>query len=494
MKYLINKRKGRAFLLLFMLSIILYSKALITNSDTGFEEITITAVTIATGDRPDYLNLLKQQLAVIGINVDVKIYDWWDMWEISAFRNYDIFYLALSGGTVDPDYTGVYNENGSLNLSGYHTDMDYDEDLGTGINEWYLKEGTKIMPPYSEERIEHYWAWEQYLMDKILPLKPTFTTHNYQAYWSNLQGYNFSDGILQSWGKMSWDGSHFGQISTNELITTNFAWSDQNPLFQDDSASNQISDALMDRLIWYDSDMSAWPNLAKSYTMINSTHVRINCRGGIKWQSDPDGNFTDEYFDAEDVYFTLYSWAELSNDQQLYEWIEDMAIIDAYTIDIWIDGDPDTPENEPYSRFLERLSINILPEHYLNQTQLGDGVTPDFFHPSWNTFAIKSFGTGLFEIDTFTEGVETILKVNPDCWKLNTTITSDPDLNFVERFGDFSGGLDTWRIRIIPDLQTALNEFEIGYKRFIPRAKHNADPGNDQRDAVFVSECFCLTR
>ncbi|NHJ84828.1 MAG: hypothetical protein FK734_05160 [Asgard group archaeon] len=428
---------------------------------------TLVAKTNGGGVRPDYLNFLKQHLARIGINVDVIVQDWPTfVGELVAFRDFDVCYVALTGGGADPDFTGVYNENGSLNLFGYDTSMDWDDELNTGLNEWYMKEGNLIMPPDSEERVQHYWEWEQYLMDKILPLQPTFAPKSYIANWAELEGYNFTDGILQSWGKMYWTGSHTGQTSTDELVITDAAWSDLNPLFQDDTSSSFISTATMDSLIWYDADLSVWPHLAESYSMIDDTHLRITLREGIKWQTDPDGLFTNEYFDAEDVYFTLYAWAHVSNDQQVYEWIKDMEILDQYTLDLYIDGDPDTPENDPYAPFLPSISLRIMPEHYLNQTQLADGVTPDITHPSWNKFATNCFGTGLFEISDFTEGVETVLSLNTDCWRLDETITSDTALDWVNRFGFDAtwdaNGMDTLRIRIIPDAQTALLEFEAG--------------------------------
>ncbi len=91
----------------------------------------------------------------------------------------------------------------------------------------------------------------------------------------------------------------------------------------------------------------------------------------------------------------------------------------------------------------------------------GGGI-PDVTHSSWNTFATHCFGTGLFNITDFNEGVETVLTVNPDCWWLNTTITSDPSLDWLNRFGAFTGGITKQRVRIIPDSQTALLEFEAG--------------------------------
>lgn len=56
------------------------------------------------------------------------------------------------------------------------------------------------------------------------------------------------------------------------LVITDAAWSDLNPLFQDDTSSSFISSATMDPLIWYDADLSVWPHLAESYTMIMTQH------------------------------------------------------------------------------------------------------------------------------------------------------------------------------------------------------------------------------
>ncbi|MHA1557374.1 MAG: ABC transporter substrate-binding protein, partial [Candidatus Heimdallarchaeota archaeon] len=370
-----------------------------SDGDAQEPYFTLVFKTNGGGIRPDYGNILKQQLARIGINLEVIILDWPTfVGELISFRDFDICYVSLSGddSDVDPDFTGIYNENGSLNLFGYHTDMDYNETLGTGLNEWYIKEGTKILPPDSQERIEHYWAWQQYLMDKILPCLPTFAPKSYIANWANLQGYNITDGILQSWGKMSWDGVHSGQENTSEIVIADAAWSDLNPMFQDDSCSSFISSAHMDTMIYYDADMTPWPHLATNWTHITDTQVRVKLREGIKWQNDPDGNFTNEYFNAEDVYFTFEIW-----DRYNYyygRWLDYIEIVDDYTIDFFIDGDNREPGAQPSTLYLPSFARVILPEHYLNQTQLFDGVTPDITHSSWNTFAKNCFGTGLFSM------------------------------------------------------------------------------------------------
>ncbi|MCK5045262.1 MAG: hypothetical protein KAS22_01705, partial [Candidatus Heimdallarchaeota archaeon] len=412
-----------------------------------------------------YLNFLKQHCARLGINIDVIIQDWPTfVGELIAFRDFDICYVELEGNGIDPDFTGVYDENGSLNLFGYHTSMDWDDDKGTGLNEWYLRQGTLIVPPDSEERVQHYWTWQQYLMDKILPLAPTYSPREYVAYWSSLIGYNFTNGLLQSWGSMDWTQPHEEQLSTDEFVITDAAWSDLNPMFQDDSSSSFISNAILDPLIYYDADLSVWPHLAENYTIINNTQIRITARQGVKWGKGPSDQFPDEFFDIKDVYFTIYSWKYVSQDQHLWAWVEDMEILDQWSMDVFIDGDSTTIENEQYAPFLSSLNVEILPEHYLNQTQLADGVTPDITHSSWNTFATHCFGTGLFEISNFNQGVETVLTVRPDCWRLDPVVTADPALDWTNRFGFGVGwdGIHQLRIRIIPDQQTSMLEFEFG--------------------------------
>ena len=453
-----------------------------------------------TGDSvgADYLNFISQQLAKIGINLDVQVLDWPAfVGELLAFRDFDLCVLSLGGGGADPDFTGVYDENGSLNLFGYHTSMDYNETLGTGINEWYMKQGNLIMPPDSSERVQHYWAWEDYMMDKICPLKPMYAPQAYIAHWSNLNGYNYSDGLKQSWGKMSFVGSHDGQVDTTEFVTSDVAWSDLNPLFSDDGSSSAIYGKALDPLIFYDADLSTWPHLATDWYHINETHLRVEIREDVKWQTDPDGLFTNEYLDARDVYFTYYAWKYVSNDKNLYDWIDEMKIVDDYTIDFYIDGDPSTPENEPYAPYITNLNTYILPEHYLNQTQLIDGVTPDISDITWNTFATSVFGTSILELASFVEGVETTMEVFDDCWLMNPDLADDPDLDWARRWGDV-WELESWRQRIIPDVQTALLEFEAGKTDLegctvYPerRKAYEEDPDIDVQTDTIFSFIFC---
>lgn len=475
------KRKTKAVVILLITANMFFG-SLYTNLDESKGEYFFTLVAKAnerSTNSLDYLNLVKQQLERIGINIEViVVYYPSFLGELIAFRDFDIAYLGLTGGGYDPDFTGLYNENGSLNLFGYHTNMDYNETLGTGVNEWFMKEGTLITPPNGEKRIQHYWNWQEYMMDKILPCYPFLAPKFYDAFWDTLTGYNTTKGILQSWGNMSWQTAHLSQQSTNEFVIADYAWSDLNPMFQDGSSSVFISKCIMDPLLYVDGDNAIYPHLVESYTFINQTHLRIRTRDGVQWQDY--GDFLNEKFDAEDVYFTLYSWKKISNDQHLWEWIEAIEIVNENTVDIYIDGDPDTQQNEPYAPALSNLCCLVLPEHYLNQTQYADGVTPDITHDSWNTFATQCFGTGLFKWGTFDEGIVTTLNVNSDCWWLNSSITNDSNLNWNNRFGNFSDVIETLRIKIQNDQYIRKNLFLAGEIDFYQFSDLESILGNSQ--------------
>ncbi len=418
----------------------------------------------------NYYGLIVNQLAKVGIRVDILICDCplTTFPIVSKHGSTDLVVVELSKERFNPTLWNMFSENGSFNSFWYDTSMDWDEQLGTGKNQWYLEQLHSLFPPDSEERIELYREWENYFMDNILFMQPLVNNKIYTKYWDNLQGYNFTEGLLQSWGKMSWDGTHPSQNNISEIVTSDTQWTELNPLLQNPyyspfGPSSFMSNLVLDPLFWLDSDYSIKPHLAESYSMINNTHVRINLREGIKWQSDFDGNFTDEYFDAEDVYFTLNScyYPIAINPKYRLDWLKDMTIIDPYTIDLFIDGEFWTPENEPYAQFLEELNIMMLPEHYLNQTQNEEGE-PILDHLSWTTYSDYCFGTGLFEIKSNYTGFETILNVNPDCWWLNSTITSDSLLDWENRFGLFTSYIPQLRVNVHTDSLIAHGDFENG--------------------------------
>ncbi|NHJ49925.1 MAG: hypothetical protein FK733_19185 [Asgard group archaeon] len=413
---------------------------------------------------PEYADLVKQQLDEIGINISIVLEDWGAFLDtLLVFRDYDITSIGFGGGGGDPLAlpNSAFRENGSLNIWGYHTSMDYDEVLGTGLNEWYINQGNLIFPPDSQERVQNLHDWQNHLISDILPMTSLFAIPSFYAYWSNLEGFNYAKGdILDNWGFMSWDGIHPNQTSTAEVTISYDNWTELNPLYSGDEESAFIIDACLDELLYIDADNSIWPHLAESWSFVDDSTLDITLRDGIEWMDY--GGFTNEYLDADDLYFSLYCWQELSVYYNDWQWIDSLEVIDDMTLRIHIDGDPDTPEIDPYIYCLDKLNDYILPEHFLNQTQEADGITPDITHSSWVDYSSNCWGTDLFEINVFTEAIETILTVKSDCWRLNPTITNDPGLNYEERFGDYSGGLSELRVRIMDDHATILSEFEYG--------------------------------
>ncbi|MFW9922718.1 MAG: ABC transporter substrate-binding protein [Candidatus Thorarchaeota archaeon] len=463
-------RKDKILLSISILMVICLSSVNFFNfSNTKAEEettiyFTLVAKTNYGGVRPDYLYILQDQLLEIGINLTVIELDWITfLTDMMTTRDFDICYTDMTGNEKNLDYTTVYSENGNLNVFGYDTSLDWNETFGTGKNEWYIKMGNIIMPPDSIERVHHYWAWEQYMMDKILPCQPAFVTKSYSAYWNELVGYNFTEDILQSWGKMYWSNLHYNQSSMNELRVYSYISDGLNPATNIFYYPTLVTTAVMDSLIWFDCDRTAWPHLAESYFMINDTYLRINTRDGVKWQEDPDGLFPNEYFDAYDVYFSLDTYKNGTDFAQNLDWIKEMKIVDSNTIDIFIDSDPFTQYSQSESNCLVNLVVPMLPEHYLNQTQISDGKSPDRTHISWEKFDNCSFGTGLFKVNEFIPNNYTKLELFSDSWWLDESLTNSPGLSWDNRFGAFSSpiqNLTIYKATIDTDVKKT---FESGY-------------------------------
>ncbi len=434
--------------------------------------IELKAITYMRDPFRDYLNFLKQHLARNNIDLNVEFYSYCEFYDqLINVRDFDIYCMEITQDKTDIDFSNIYGTNGFYNFFGYDSSLDWNEAVNNGINDKYLFDINNDIGTNSSERKLLSWEWQQYLMDKICPIKPLFYFNDSKASWNNLIGYNSDHGLLKSWGKMEWDGLHYNQEAIFKIVIADNQWIELNPLFQYDPSSSFISKLCLDSLFWSESfnypieneTNGLWPHLVEDYSVINETYIRLKCREGVKWQNDPEGVFISEYFDAYDVYFSLYCWKYLSIDKLSYYWIKDMEIIDEYTLDIYVDNDLTTQNSESFAPLFTKLNVLILPEHFLNQTQLTDGITPDITHSSWESYSSNCFGTSLFEINSYIEDEKTILQLFEDSWWLNDSINSDPDLDFITRFGTFESLLKELHIRIIDDIQTIFLEFESGY-------------------------------
>jgi ABC-type transport system substrate-binding protein len=409
----------------------------------------------------DYANLIQLYLKRIGIEVNIIAEDWGAFLDtLMGSRDFDLTCIGFGGGGIIPEGLplSAYTENGSLNCFGYDTSMDWDEDLGTGLNEWLIQEIANFNRPLSQEKIDHYWNWQNNLMDELCPLLPMFAPLSRTLHFNNLIGYDYNEGLVDSWGKLRWNGLHPGQQSLDEVVITDYRCSYQNPFFYADCPGQHYLQYVLDPLIKWDGDLSLWPHLVKEWEYLADNHLQFTLREGIKWQNDPDNNFTNEYFDAEDVYFTLYCWKHVSVRYNDWYFVDDFYIVDDNTIDIILD----TSGNGQVSpQHLYDLSTWITPEHYLNQTQLADGITPDITHLSWLIYDKYPFGTKLFQLKEETD-VDATFEFYPDSWWFNESLTSDPALNWVERFGTFEHSPSEVRLRFMVDAHKILYEFQQG--------------------------------
>ncbi|MHA1685499.1 MAG: hypothetical protein ACTSYD_03725, partial [Candidatus Heimdallarchaeaceae archaeon] len=471
--------KKVAFLTLFILSTMIVSSVYMANTSAIEPIATLTFKTNGGGVRPDYGLYIQQYLAEIGIKVEVKVEEWIVfVGTLLVTHDFDLAFVALTGGAGDPDPTGVYNEDASLNMYGINTQMPYGNE-----SEQMIKEGVTITD--LKERQQHYYAWQQLIMDKIVPMLPFFSPRSYVAVWSNLKGYDNRWGIVDSLPYMYYEGEHEGQKSTKEFVDHDANWKELNPLLQDDASSSYISSLIMEPIMQMSPDYEALTTgLIDSWEMINDSYFKFHMREGVYWNpsynvtertpdSDPldpattplmvglkgeSSDGTNQPVTAKDAVFTYLAWANsiTSEDPELYDWIKAIWIDpdDEYSFYIVVDGDPDTPELDPYAPFWVSLPTRILPEFFLNSTDttvtysaggvptvgIYDGILDT---PAWKTFSVSAFGCGKYMLDYYIKNSVTVLQKSP-YWEQNFGIGAidgtPQDLD-----------IDTIIIRVIPD-------------------------------------------
>ncbi len=464
----IKKQQLLAINLIFISLLNVTTVFIIETKSAPKMHFTLTAIGRDQSEDMMLLYRLKDYLAQIRINLNTLALSWPDfVGQIIGDHNYDLISYPLYPSNQHYNFTdyatlfGLYY-NGFL--WGYHEAIDWDNELDMGKNEWYIQEFARMTPGYSSERIEHYYNWQNHLMDKVIPIKPLYQSKSHLVSWSNLNGFNVLKGLYNSWSNLTWDGLHTNQQSINEIVIEEYFWEELNPLFDPDVPDELLLDGIFDSLVKIDGDQSYWPHLATNWLHLNETTVRFSIRENVKWQIDQDNLFPNEYLDARDVYFTLYCYKNLASEFQQPKTIKDFRIIDNLTLDIFFDGNANTIENEPTGEYLYELEkLKILPEHYLNQTQLIDGTTPNISHSSWSKFSNHCFGTGLFEFSSFSSvNNETILSLFNDCWFRNSSLSSDPDLNWLERYpGNWL--IEDLRIKHMDYLEDSISVFKDGY-------------------------------
>ncbi|NHK30250.1 MAG: hypothetical protein FK730_02785, partial [Asgard group archaeon] len=228
-----RKNNQKRITFVFILLIISTGFLLINDKKVCGQDPFFTLVALATNNdlTNAYLDIIKGQLAEIGINLDIILLDCGNLtdWILKHYP-YDLLIYPFSDFSLETFLSEVYSENGIWNLSGYNSTIDYDTELSIGKNEWMINEINSEIPPNSIERYEKCWEWQYYLLDEILPCYPLFTYEDYMFYWDNLKGFDYQKGLLQSWGNLSWEGLHPNQINANEIVIADESWANLNPI------------------------------------------------------------------------------------------------------------------------------------------------------------------------------------------------------------------------------------------------------------------------
>ncbi|MHA1953429.1 MAG: ABC transporter substrate-binding protein, partial [Candidatus Heimdallarchaeaceae archaeon] len=356
-----------------------------------------------------------------------------------------------------------------------------------------------------DERQQLYYDWQQLMMDKIVPLLPMFSPRFYTAVWSNTEDYDMRWGWDDSSPYMSFNGLHEGQELVSEWNQRDAMWSELNPLFTDDTSSSWIYGLTADQILeWSPDNAPLKTGLIEDWEQISNDHFRFQLRDNVFWnpsfnvtertsssadlvtETSPgvwevtdvgelmvglkDGTYSDgtnKQVTAKDAVFTYLAWGNLnvSEDPSLAEFISDIYIdpIDPLAFHIFIDGNPDTAEVEPYIDFFVSMTFNALPEFFLNSTDTqvtysGGGVPTVGLYdniittPQWIAFSESCFGHGKFMLDYYVPSSVTVLTRSPFWFGVGA----------IDGVGGKTPFVETFNMRVIPDDSASLVEFKAG--------------------------------
>ncbi len=374
-----------------------------------------------------------------------------------------------------------------------------------------LDAGVNIIDPTAKQ--QHYYEWQQLLMNKIVPMLPLFSPRSYTATWATLTGYDESWGYVDCLPYMEWSAYHESQESLTEFIAHDRSWRDLNPLIAYDVSSSTLSSLVMEPII----QMSPGGGIMKTglvddWEQINDSHFSFHMREGVFWNPSYDvrtrdgstdlsleipvaglkglaSDGTNQEVKAKDAVFSYLAWANeiTSESPSLYDWIADIWVDEAddYTFHIVIDRDPDTAELEIYSPFWVRMPILCLPEFFLNSTDqtittTGGGVymtgiySGILLEPEWGLYSQSAFGCGKYMLDYYVQNSVTVLQKSPYWFGVGAIDGTSQDLD-----------IDTFIMKIIPEETSALAKFKAGKLDILDLEPFSDERKQMQQDSRF---------
>ncbi len=452
------------------------------------QRVTLILKTSGGGVRPDYGLFISDDLEELNIDVIVKVEEWTVfIHTLLESHDFDLVIIGLSVGGASPDMYDVYGENGSLNMFGLDTNMPYGND-----SENMMVEGVTITD--HELRQQHYYEWQQLMMNKLVPMLPLYTPKTYVATWSNTNGYDTRWGIIDSLPYIEYAGLHYRQNSMSEFRLADANWKDLNPLRSDDTSSTFVFNLLSEPIVGWNPDLAPLKtSLVENWEQIDEYHYKFTMRSNIFW--NPSYNVTErsaaslpldilttplmtglksgevsygnnQQVTGKDAVFSYLAYANplVSEDTSYHKWISKCYVdpINPLAFHLEIDGDPETPENEQYVDFWSRLPWNVLPEFFLNSSDStvsytsGGAECRGFYTgiadtEQWVAYSNSSFGCGKYQLDYYIKNSVTVLQASPYWMNIGVKDGTSQDLD-----------IETVIIRVIPDISVELAEFKEG--------------------------------
>ncbi len=339
----------------------------------------------------DYAIAIKSDLSEVGIDASVISSDYATFLD-TVVHNHD-YELAILEVPFDsnPRLEAMFKENASLNVFGYKSIYDN----GSVVQQ--LKNARQTLDLYTRKGI--YYGLEDFLMDKIVPMVPLFTPVYTFGINNYVQNFSADLGLSNSLPYMSIDNSALPGTTENELRIGVGYWDSINPLETGDATEQLLVSLFMDKLINIDNEGNILPGgLIKTWKYVNATTLLLTIRNNAFWQPDKDNKFVDRPFTIDDLLFTIEVAKSpyVSCSSHYYNWIKDVFKYNSSTVELIVDSDPSTPEQDPYAYALQDLSIYGLPEYYLNVTGPWSDITSS---DNWIKYSNYPFGTGKYKIE-----------------------------------------------------------------------------------------------
>ncbi|MHA1200532.1 MAG: ABC transporter substrate-binding protein, partial [Candidatus Heimdallarchaeaceae archaeon] len=481
------RKKGKIvpvmFICLFIFQVSFSQK---TNAASAIANLVLR--TNGGGVRPDYALFIAQDLRNIGIEVEIRVEEWTVfLGALLETHDYDMAVVGMYGGD-GPDMRDVYTEEKEMNIFGLDKSIPY-----CNQSEQMQDEGVTITDPAARQ--QHYYEWQQLMMDKIIPMLPLFYPQRFECIWSNIMGYEAESGLRDSLPYMESDGYHQEQTSLTELNIADATHNIHAMDVCDCTSISKIWDVISEPLFQYhELGMPVKTGIVDDWEQIDEFHYKFYMRDNIYWnpsynitertdssvpleyvvstalmkglKDNEYSNGTNQQVTSKDAVFSILLAANqiTVNSAGSFDWISKVFpdSADPLAFHILVDGDPVTLEEEIYVDLWSNLNFDLYPEFFMNSsdsyisyTQGGAktvGLYPGIRNSlHWSNFELSPFGCGKYMIDYIDQQSEALLHKSPYWFGIGSFDGTLQDLGF-----------ETIRVHMLRELKEIISLFKLG--------------------------------